>query len=227
MQRRPERVQHQTEPGGVQQRGALAHDAAHGQNAAGNDAVDGVGQHHRANHAPLSGPQAQRTFPVGLRNGFQAFLRGAEDGGQDHHHQRQTAGEDACLQIHLLHKKQHSHQSEDDGGDSRQGLRGELNEAHQLPVFGIFRQVDGSAYPQRQNDDHGHQNDIQSVENIRQNTDGILNIAGLAGQEIPRQARNPPIENIADEKHQQRAGQSSAQPHQRPHSHVVGAAAGR
>ncbi len=55
----------------------------------------------------------------------------------------------------------------------------------------------------------------------------FLNIAGLAGEQVPRQVRKPPIEDIADEKDQQRAGQTSAQPHQRAHSHIVGAAAGR
>ena len=80
MKGREEIVEHQTKPGGVQQRRAFPHDAADGQNAAGDDAVDGVGQHHGTDHAPLSGPQPQCSLPVGLGYGFQALLSGAKNG---------------------------------------------------------------------------------------------------------------------------------------------------
>ena len=166
MKGREKIVEHQTEPGGVQQCRTFPHDAADGQNAAGDDAVDGVGQHHGTDHAPLSGSQPQCSLPVGLGHGFQALLGSAENGGQDHHHQSQSARQHTCLQIHFLHEKQHADKAEDNGWDSRQGLGSELNEAHQPPVFRILRQIDGSPHAQGQNDDHGHQNDIQSVENI-------------------------------------------------------------
>ena len=37
----------------------LAHHTADGQDAAGDDAVHGGGEHHGADHVPLAGPQAQ------------------------------------------------------------------------------------------------------------------------------------------------------------------------
>ena len=115
---------------------------------------------------PFAGTQRQRPLPVGLGDGFQALLRGTDDGGQDHHHQRQAAGQNSRLKAQLLHEQHHAHQSEDDGGNARQGLGSELNEAHQPPVFRVLRQIDGGPHAQGQNDDHGRQNDIQSVENV-------------------------------------------------------------
>ncbi len=53
----------------------------------------------------------------------------------------------------------------------------------------------------------------------------FLNIAGLAGEQVPSQAREAPAEDIADEKDQQGAGQSGAQPHQRTHPTVIRPAA--
>ena len=73
----------------------LADDAADGQDAAGDDAVHGVGQHDGADHVPLAGAQGQRALPVGLGHGLQALLGRADDGGQDHDDQRQAAGQNA------------------------------------------------------------------------------------------------------------------------------------
>ena len=148
----------------IQQGGALPHDAADGQNTAGDDAVHRSRQHHRADHVPFAGTQRQRPLPVGLGDGLQALLRGADDGGQDHHHQRQAAGQNSRLKAQLLHEQHHAHQSEDDGGNARQCLGGELDDADQPPAGGVLRQVDGGAYTQRQHHHHGHENDIQGIQ---------------------------------------------------------------
>ena len=92
-------IEHQAEAGGVQQRRALAHNAAHRQDAAGDDAVHRVGQHHSADHVPFTGAHGQGALPVGVRDGLQALLGGADDGGQDHHHQGQAAGQHARSSI--------------------------------------------------------------------------------------------------------------------------------
>ena len=72
--------------GGEQQCSRFSHDSTHRQNASGNHTFHAVGQHHRVDHSPLTCTQAKGTFPVGLGNGFQAFLGGAHDGGQIHNH---------------------------------------------------------------------------------------------------------------------------------------------
>ena len=148
----------------IQQGGALPHDAADGQNTAGDDAVHRSRQHHRADHVPFAGTQRQRPLPVGLGDGLQALLRGADDGGQDHHHQRQAAGQNSRLKAQLLHEQHHAHQSEDDGGNTGQGLGGEFDDADQPPAGGILRQVDGGTHAQRQHHHHGHKNDIQRIQ---------------------------------------------------------------
>ncbi len=78
---------------------------------------------------PFAGTQRQRPLPVGLGDGFQALLRGADDGGQDHDHQRQAAGQDARLQSHELEKYHHAHQTVDNGRDAGEGLGSKLDEA--------------------------------------------------------------------------------------------------
>ena len=78
--------------GGEEQRGALAHDTAHSQDAAGHDAVDAAGQHDGADDVPFARAQPQCAFAVALRHRFQRFLRGADDGGQVHDDQCQAAG---------------------------------------------------------------------------------------------------------------------------------------
>ena len=113
---------------------------------------------------PFAGTQRQRPLPVGLGDGFQALLRGTDDGGQDHHHQRQATGQNSRLKAQLLHEQHHAHQSEDDGGNTRQGLGSELDDADQPPAGGILRQVDGGTHAQRQHHHHGHKNDIQGIQ---------------------------------------------------------------
>ncbi len=134
--------------GGEQQRGALAYDAAYGQNAAGDDAVDAAGQHDGADDVPLASPQAQRTLAVALGHRFQGFLGGADDGGQVHDHQRQAAGQQAGLEAQRLAEHQHAHQTVEDAGDAGQRLVGELDHLDQTAVGGVFGQVDRCAHTQ-------------------------------------------------------------------------------
>ena len=79
-------------PGGEEQGGGLADDAADGQDTAGHDAVHGVGQDDGADHVPACRHLGQGTLPIGLWHGLQALLGRADDGGQDHDDQRQAAG---------------------------------------------------------------------------------------------------------------------------------------
>ena len=176
---------------------------------------------------PLAGTQAQCAFPIGLGNGLEALLGGADDGGQDHDDQRQTAGQDARSQAQLLDEEQHAHQAEDDGGDARQRLGGKLNDLHHLAVGGVLRQIDGGANAQGQHDDHGHHDDIDGVEDVGQDADGILDIAGLRGQQLPGDVAKTTIEDIADEENQQRAGDAGADPQQDPQAAVIDPAPGR
>ena len=69
-----ESVQRMGKACGKQQRSRFTQNSAHGQDAAGDDTIHTTGQNHRANHSPLTGTQTESAFPVGLRNGLQAFL---------------------------------------------------------------------------------------------------------------------------------------------------------
>ena len=146
--------------GGEEQGRALTHDTAHGQDAAGDDAVDAAGQHDGADDVPLARAEAQSALPVALRHRFEGLLRGTDDGGQVHDHQRQAAGEQAGLKAHCLGEDQHTHEAVDDAGDARKRLIRELDDLNELPVGGVLREVNCRAHAQRKDDEQGEQDDI-------------------------------------------------------------------
>ena len=170
---------------------------------------------------PLPRAQGQRPLPVGLGHRLQALLGGTDDGGQNHDDQRQAAGQNARLQSKQLEKEQHAHQTKDNGGNPGEGLRGKLNGRHHLPVGGILRQVDGRTHPQREDNDHGQQNDIEGIEKVRQNADGVVDIAGLAGEQFPADVAQPPVKDISNEEKQQRTGDPRAEIQQGAQAPVI------
>ena len=109
---------------------------------------------------PLTGTQSQCAFPIGIGHGFQGFLSGADNGGQNHDDQGQATGQNALLQAHHLDEEQHTHQTEDNGGNTGQRFRSKLDHSHHFAASGVFRQINGGAYTQRQHNDHGKKNDI-------------------------------------------------------------------
>ena len=101
---------------------------------------------------PLACTQAHGTLTVALRHRLEGFLRGADDGGQVHDHQRERTGQQTGLESQRLTEHQHTHQTVDDAGDARQRFVGELNDLDEPPVGGVLGQVDRRAYAQRQYD---------------------------------------------------------------------------
>ena len=93
--------------------------------------------------------------------------------------------------------------------------------ATSLPVGGVLRQVDGGTHPQGQHNHHGQQHDIEGVEDVGQDADGIVDIAGLGGQQLPGDEGDAPVEDIADDQHQQGAGEEAAKVQQRPQAPVI------
>ena len=94
-------------------------------------------------------------------------------------------------------------------------------------ALGVLRQVDGGAHPQGQDHRQGHQDDVQGVEDVGQNADGVVDIAALGGEQAPADVGKAAIENIADEEDQQGAGDAGAQIQQKLHPMVIGSAGGR
>ena len=102
---------------------------------------------------PLARTQTHSALTVALRHRFEGFLCGADDGGQVHHHQRQTAGQKTGLEAQRLTEHQHTHQAVDDAGDTGQRFVGELDDLDEPSVRGVFGQVDRRTYAQRQYDE--------------------------------------------------------------------------
>ena len=123
-------------------------------------------------------------------------------------------------------EEEHAHQAEDDGGDAGEGLGGKLDDGHHLAVAGVLRQVDGRAHAQGQDDDHGQENDIEGVEDVGQDADGVVDVAGLGGQQGPADVAQAPVKDIADEEDQQRAGDPRAQIQQPTQGAVIRLTAG-
>ena len=176
---------------------------------------------------PLASPQAQRTLAVALGHRFQGFLGGADDGGQVHDHQRQAAGQQAGLEAQRLAEHQHAHQTIEDAGDAGQRLVGELDHLDQTAVGGVFGQVDRRAHTQRQHDEQGQQDDVQRVEDGRQDAVGAFQHAGRGGEEVPADVRHTAHQHHAQDARHQRHHQQGSRPHQHRHHTVPGAAGGR
>lgn len=187
LQRGKEVVDHHAEAGGEQQCGGFAHDAANREDAAGHDAVDRTGQHHGAHHPPFAGAKRERAFAIALRHRLQAFLGGAHDGRQREDDHRQAAGENTGLQRKQLYKEQHAHQAENNRGNTGEGFGGEFDDRNHPAVFRVFGQINGGAHPDGQHDHHRQQDQIQRVEEVRQDADGVVAIARRGGQQVERE----------------------------------------
>ena len=203
--------------GGVQQRRCLAQYASYCQDAAGDDAVHAAGQHHRADGAPLPCAQSEGSLPVALGHGFQALLRGTHDGGQVHDDQRHGAGDQGFLHAQKLAEEHLPHQAVDDGGDAGQRLGGVFDDSHQLFVGGVLRQIHGGTHAQRQHHQQGGQHHADGADDIRQDADGVIQIAGLGAQQLPAQVRHALGQHVQDQEGRQRTGQRGADHHQRAH----------
>ena len=158
------------------------HDPTHRQNAPGDHTLHAVWKYHRADHSPLACPQAECTLPVGLGNRFQTFLGGTHDGGQIHNDQCQRTRQQTFVQVHKLTEEQAAEQTVNDGGNTGQGFRCVFNHAYQPLVRGVLGQLDRCAHTQWQHKQQRGQNNVEGVENIRQDTNCSPQITGLGGQ---------------------------------------------
>ena len=206
----------------VEQGSRFAQDAAHRQNTAGDHAVNAAGQHHRAHHPPFPRTQAESALPVALGDGLQALLGGPHDRGKIHDDQSKAACQQGRFHVEKLTEEQHAHQAVDDGRDAGKGLRRVFDDGHQAFASGVLAEVDGRSHAQGQHDDEGRNDHVNGVENVRQDADGAGEVAGLGAQQLPGQVGNALIEDVADEKQRQRAGDGHRKEHQDAHHAAVG-----
>ena len=200
--------------GGEQQRGRLTQNAADGKDAAGDDSVHAVGKHHRADDPPLSRAQTERALPVALGHGFQAFLRVAHDGGQIHDDKGQRASQQGSA--HIVGKQKHTHKAVDDGGNTGEGLGGVLNDRDDLFIVGVLRQVDRRANAKGKHQNQGVDDDVQGIEDVRQNADAVGKVAGLGAEQLPCDVGNTLRQNVDHEKQGQSGGQRGGKIHPAP-----------
>ena len=150
--------------GGVDQRSGLTHDAARGQDNAGQDARHGAGQYDGKHGAQLARTQAEAALAVRIRHGDERFLGGAHDDGQHHNGQREGTGDQRVAPVQLGDEEQHAEQAVHDGRDALQGLGGQADQTHQLAAaVGVLHQPDGGKDAQRRSNDQregGHQQRI-------------------------------------------------------------------
>ena len=203
-----------------QQRRRFTQNAPHRQDAAGDDAARTSGQHHRADDPPLSGPQAKGPLAVALGHSSQALLGRSHDGGQVHDNQRQRTRQQRGSQH--AGKHQHPHKAVDDGRDAGEGFRRVLDDRHQTLICGVLGQIDRRPCPQRQDDQQGGKDDVDGVQNVRQDTDGVRQVAGFGGQQLPGQVGEARSQHIAYEEQRQSAHQQHRQGAQQPHYTDIG-----
>ena len=181
---------------GEQQRCRFAQNAADGEDAACNYAVHAAGENDGADNAPLAGSEAERALAQALRNGFEALLSRAHNGRQVHDDKRHGAGLQGGLEAEEIAEKQHADKAVDDARNARESLGGVFDSADDAVVARIFREIYRSANAQRQHPHERSEDDIQRVEYIRQNADGVREVARLCREKLPRYIRNAPNEHI-------------------------------
>ena len=96
-----------------------------------------------------------------------------------------------------------------DGGNARQRFRGKLDELHNPAVPCIFRQIDRRAHSQRQRQDQRDHNDVQGIVDGGQDAHGPTQDALRGGQEAPADPGDAFDTNVADQQHQQGAGDAA------------------
>ena len=138
-------VQRVGKAGSEQQRGRLAENAPDAQDAAGDDAVDAAGKHHRAHHAPFACAEPERALAVALGDRFETLLRCAQDGGKVHDRKRQRAGKKRCAHAEHLAEHQHADQTVNDrrNAGERFGVHRAalLDDVHRLALVPCLAQV--------------------------------------------------------------------------------------
>ena len=212
--------------GRVDQRGGLAHDAACGQNNAGQNTRHGAGQHDGEHRAQLARAKAEAALAVGIGHSDERFLGGAHDDRQYHNGQRKRTGNQRVTPVQLGDEEQHTEQAVDDGGDALQRLGGDAHDLDELAAaVGVLNQPNGGKDAERRGDEQrkgSHQHGID--EGGRQRD--ILGVI-LPCEKLGLEVGDAHDEDVADQKHQHGGRQEGGDPHQPPQHgglHAGGAA---
>ncbi len=126
-----------------------------------------------------------------------------------------------------LAEEHHAHQPVEDGGDARQRLGGEFDDPHQPSAGCVFCQIDRRAHPQGQNDGQGEHDDIQRVEDVGQDADGVVEIALLRRDQLPGDAGQAAGQNIEDQRRRKPRREARAKADEAAQRQVETAAPGR
>ena len=122
-------------------------------------------------------------------------------------------------------KKQHAHEAVDDRRDAGECLGRVFDDADDAAVRRVLRQVDGSSHAERQHDQQRCDDDVERVEQVRQDADAVGEVARRGGQQRPRHVRQPLDEHIDDQKQHERRRDHSRRAHEDAHGEDVGSAA--
>ena len=197
---------------GKEQRSGFAQNTTYRQDTSGDDTIHAAGKDNSTDNTPLTGAQTKCAFTVGLRNGFQALLRSTHDGRQIHNYQRQRTCHQASS--HAVGEQQHTNQTIDDGGDAGKGFCSIFDDTNHFFVGCVLGHINSRTHPQRQNDEQGCQHDIDCVQNVRQDTDALGQIAGLGGEQFQSNVGNTLSQHIDQQEQNQRSRQTNGQQHQ-------------
>ena len=181
---------------GEQQRRRFAEDTSHGEDAAGYNAVHAAGKNNGAYDAPLSGSESEGALAQALRNGLEALLRRAHDGRQVHDDKRHRARAKRGLIAEKFAEKQHADKAVYNARYARERLGGVLDSGDDAVIFRILREVNGRSHAERQHPHERTEDDVQSVEYIRQYADRTGKVARLGGEKLPRYIRYALYEDI-------------------------------
>ena len=124
------------------------------------------------------------------------------------------------MQAQQLNEEQHAYQAKNNGRDAGQRFNGKTDDANQALVRGVFVQVNRGAHAQGDHNDHCHQHNVERVQDVRQNANGVTHVACLRGKQLGGDTRNAAVENVADDRGQNHAHRNAASVHQTTQQNV-------
>jgi len=134
-----------------------------------------------------------------LGDGFQGLLGGADDGRQDEDAQGQGAGEDAGAELQEDHEETQPEEAEDDGGHPGQAVDAYADRPDDLPLLGVFCEIDGGHDPEGESHGDGPDGEIKGSQDRRHDAPFGHGIRGGQGQEVPGDDPEAVDENVKEQ----------------------------
>ena len=196
--------------------------AAHGQDAAGQNAGQRLRQNDFQNSFQLAGPEGEAGFAQAGRDGFQRLFGGHDDDRHGHHRQRERRPDQCRLSPHRagiveqgieiladeIDEEAEAEQAEDNGRHARKIIDGGADDARDDRGVGrIFREINRGDDADGQDKNRHHKNADGRADDHREDAGGVdvkEVLFGYGRDEMPREA-GPAVDEDVQQNHGENA----------------------